>query len=365
MKKLPLYLLTLIYLTGCGTTTPLQVQVSPLDVQSTAELDRYLYALPQTVLKVDIIYQEQTNFPGPYWEYAEKFLGISDVIRQKSSSWKIKDVLVSQHSELDPGQYYTLDVIEGEFSMDRLDFLFGKGVIVDGSQLLQVEVKGDQPLSTQVGDGANYTDLGIMSNFEQRTETMYKTLVTDTSFVQVPVQRTLVEQKTPSMKAEEAADFLLELRTRRFDLLTGEYESYPDGEAMAATIGKLDQLEKSYLSLFTGKSFSQLRKRSYFIVPNSGVSPSRHRLDMFSGQLGFVPEELMEGLPLELQLEPQGTVVEAGINFGAGSDLSAPNRIPYRLPDMVILKVLLGDEELTEQRISVYQSGALVSTPIN
>ena len=66
---------------------------------------------------------------------------------------------------------------------------------------------------------------------------MYKTLVTDTSFVEVPVNRTITEQKSPAMKAEEAADFLLELRTRRFELLTGEYESYPQGEAMAGYPG--------------------------------------------------------------------------------------------------------------------------------
>ncbi len=33
-------------------------------------------------------------------------------------------------------------------------------------------------------------DLGIDSNFEERTSTMYKTIVTDTGFVEVPVNRT-------------------------------------------------------------------------------------------------------------------------------------------------------------------------------
>ena len=77
----------------------------------------------------------------------------------------------------------------------------------------------------------SYVDLGVYPNYEERSETMYKTLVTDTSFVRVPVQRTVVEQKSFAMKAEEAADFLLELRARRFEMLTGEYEVYPDGVA--------------------------------------------------------------------------------------------------------------------------------------
>jgi hypothetical protein len=215
-----------------------------------------------------------------------------------------------------------------------------------------------------IRDYIRYNDLGIESNFEERTETMYKTIVTDTSFVEVPVDRTITEQKSPSRKAKEAADFLLELRTRRFELLTGGYDAIPQGVAMQAALDKLDELEASYLSLFTGKTFGKTEVMSWFIVPESGSSRSDYRLGVFSKELGFVPEEIMEGAPLQVVVEPMGNTSDMKTYYDGDRDRDKNNVLYYRLPDMAELKVLHGNTELSKQRISVYQSGALISSPI-
>ena len=70
----------------------MQVRVAPLgeQVQESSELGVYL--LPQTVLKVEMIFQETKSVPGPFREYAEKYLGIKEVIRQNSSQWQIHDL---------------------------------------------------------------------------------------------------------------------------------------------------------------------------------------------------------------------------------------------------------------------------------
>ena len=51
------------------------------------------------------------------------------------------------------------------------------------------------------------------------------------------------------------------------------------------------------------------------------------------------------------------------------SNLELPNlpynKLIYRLPDVVELKVMLGTELLSTQRLSIFQSGAVVTTPIN
>jgi hypothetical protein len=211
----------------------------------------------------------------------------------------------------------------------------------------------------------DYVDLGIYSNFAERTETMYKTLVTDTSFVQVPVQRTVVEQKSAATKAKEAADFLLELRTRRFEMLTGEYEVYPDGEAMSAAIRKLDQLEASYLSLFTGKTIFKEEKRAYFIVPDAGSTATQYRLALFSDLLGFVPAELMEGQPIELHLQPLGKTRSPENHYSVALGRDPGNMLIYRIPDVVELTLKWGDQVLYEQRTSLFQSGTLVTAPLD
>jgi hypothetical protein len=261
---------------------------------------------------------------------------------------------------MDPKHFYSLNVMEGEFNGVSLAPYLEQGVVLQGTETINESAKGNGLQSTSRDNFARYEDLGVNNNFEERTEIMYKTIVTDTAFVEVPVQRTVVEQKSAATKAKEAADFLLELRTRRFEMLTGEYEAYPDGEAMAATIQKLDQMEASYLSLFTGKTITRVMKRTWFIVPEPGAQQSIYPLDIFSDMLGFVPADLMEGTPLEVVIRPMGKT-----NRLAGTTTSAPNNaLIYRIPDLVELKVMLGEEALSTNRVSIYQSGQLVTGPL-
>ncbi len=364
MRKIILFAALTALAAGCFAPAKMQINVTPLGEEVPGTTGQYLYALPQTVLKVELVCQEMKFVPGPYREYAEKYLGITEVIRSSFSTWKILDVMVSSHAELDPEMVFQVNVLKGEFDKAVMAPLVDKGIILDGTDLVKEEIRSALLGSAVIRDYMGYKDLGIESNFAERTETMYKTIVTDTSFVKVPVDRTITEQKLLSTKAKEAADFILELRTRRFELLTGDYEVYPQGVAMEATLEKLDELEASYLTLFTGKTLSKTSKMSWFIVPRSGEEFSTYRLGMFSKQLGFVPEDLMEGSPLEVLVSPLGKTGDIGAYYAGKKTGTFNNELFYRLPDVVDLKIRLGEEELSTHRISVYQSGALIASPV-
>jgi hypothetical protein len=363
MKKLLYYIVTATLLVGCVSTEPLNFRVTPLGQEPAKVKDQYVYVLPQTVLKVEVTLREVRSVPGPYWEYAEKYLGLKEVVKAKSSRWNIWDVAIGQHQELDPQHFYSLNVIEGMLDSGSLTPYLEQGIVMTGTETIDESIKGNGLQSTSRDNFIRYEDLGVSNNFEERTETMYKTIVTDTAFVEVPVQRTVVEQKSSATKAKEAANFLLELRTRRFEMLTGEYEVYPDGEAMGASIQKLDQMEASYLSLFTGKTITRVMKRTWFIVPEQGVDPSTYPLDVFSNLLGFVPAELNEGQPLEVVIAPMGKTIRVGGYFSPNS--VPENALLYRIPDLVELKVMLGEQALSTHRISIYQSGHMLTTPIH
>jgi len=352
-----------LFAAGCGNTVEIsKLQVSQLGQEPKDTESSLLYALPQTVLKVELTVREERSVPGPYWEYAERYLGLKEVVRKNSSRWSIWDVEVDTHSELDPRHFYSLNILEGSFNESSLIPYLQQGTVLLGTETIHESAKGNGLQSTHKANYIRYEDLGISGNFEERTETMYKTIVTDTSFVQVPVQRTVVEQKSSSTKAREAADFLLELRTRRFEMLTGEYEVYPDGEAMAAAIHKLDQMEDSYLSLFTGKTITKIMKRTWFIIPRAGNESSTYPLDVFSEALGFVPADLMEGKALEVEIQPLGLTQRAGDYFSIAT--LPVNALIYRMPDVAELRIMLDDETLSTHRISIYQSGHLTSGPI-
>ena len=364
MKKLIVVTTFAALMTGCFAPRAVQLRVVPLGEKVPETLEQHMYILPQTVLKAEVEIREMIRVPGPYWEYAERYLGITEVIKQRSSQWQIQDVAITSHTEMDPAMVFQVNVLEGDFDGTTLEVLMDKGIIMDGTGQVREEIKGSNLGASVNKDYLRYDDMGIDSNFKERTETMYKTIVTDTSFVRVPVDRTITEQKSPAMKAEEAAEFLLELRTRRFELLTGENQGYPQGEAMSATLAKLDELESSYLSLFTGRTLCRSEKRAWFIVPEAGTGSSSYGLGIFSEQLGFVPEELLEGAPLEMEIQPLGKTRDIGTYYAGNTGETGNNRFYYRLPDVVDLKVKFGNVELSRQRISVYQSGALIHSPV-
>lgn len=363
MKRATLFVATLVWMAGCASTGEItRVQVTPLGQEPKDAEAKFLYALPQSVLKVELTVREERSVPGPYWEYAERYLGLKDVVSKNASRWSIWDVDIAEHSELDPTHFYSLNVLEGRFDPGSLAPYLQQGAVLAGTETTHESAKGNLLQSTHKANYIRYEDLGVSDNFEERTETMYKTIVTDTAFVQVPVQRTVVEQKSASTKAKEAADFLLELRTRRFEMLTGEYEVYPDGEAMGAALLKLDQMEDAYLSLFTGKTITKIMKRTWFLVPKAGVNPSSYTLDHFSEQLGLVPADLMEGKAIEVLIQPLGLTQKAGDYFSISA--VPDNALIYRIPDLAELKIMLGEEVLATHRISIYQSGHLTTGPI-
>lgn len=364
MKKILIVSALAALFTACSTPTLMQVMVAPLGepVEESSELGTYV--LPQTVLKVELKFQETKSIPGPFREYAEKYLGIKEVIRQNSSQWQILDMELSSHEELDPQMVFQLHLIEGAFSSSGYSAMLEKGVIMDGTDRVMEGIKGPDMGASVNEDYFQFKDLGIDSNFEEKTSTMYKTIVTDTGFVDVPVNRTITEQKSISVKAQEAADFILELRTRRFELLTGEYDGFPQGVAMKAALDKLDELEASYLSLFTGKTLVRQEFRSWFVVPEAGSKSSTYPLAVFSEQLGIVPAEMMEGLSMEIKLEPTGKTSNINAYNSGNSIGNVPNILYYRIPDVVELSLMLGSSKLASQRISVYQAGSLISSPL-
>ena len=363
MRRSLIYMAVVLLAAGCATMKPMQVKITRLGQQVPEAVEKGVYMLPQTVLKVQVQYQELRSIPGPFRDYAEKYLGIKEVIRQNNSEWKLVDVQVKTFTEMDPTAFFQVHQVKGTFDSGMLKPFMEKGVILDGSSLVQEEIREPELGVAEKKDYLRWTDQGTESNFAERTETMYKTIVTDTSFVEVPVDRTITEEKSPSMKAHEAADFILELRIRRFELLTGEYDSYPQGEAMKATLEKLDQLEASYLSLFIGKTLSRTLNREWFLVPDGGSGVSDYPLGTFSIELGFVPSELMEGKPLHIRMVPQGltAVLEKHYSEKEGGDM---NRLYYRVPDVVDLSLMLGTTPLGSQRLSIYQSGTLISSPL-
>ena len=114
MKRILVYIAAIVLVAGCANTTEItRVQVTPLGQVPKDSEAKFLYALPQTILKVELTVREERSIPGPYWEYAEKYLGLKEVVKKNSSRWTIWDVALDAHSEMDPSHFIPSMYLKG------------------------------------------------------------------------------------------------------------------------------------------------------------------------------------------------------------------------------------------------------------
>ena len=65
MKKIFPYLAAAAIFAGCATTKELQVEVISLRGEPAEVQEQYIYALPQTVIKLEFACEEVRSIPGP------------------------------------------------------------------------------------------------------------------------------------------------------------------------------------------------------------------------------------------------------------------------------------------------------------
>jgi len=355
MKKAFLYVITVFFLAGCAVHR--QGNVTPIKSMADLGETNAVYALPLTVLDITIEASRKTVIPGPFHKYAEKYLGIKNVPDSATVEWTISDVRIDVYDEADPDYYYAVSNNAG--TLDKmLARLEENKLILSPGRFFSIYSFSE--LDTSHSNAILYRDLSVKRNFYTGYDTVYKLTFVDSAFVKVPVIKKQLVKKTLEEKAEEAANYVLKIRKRRFKMVSGQYDQVPDGESMAIAVAKLDDTENEYLSLFTGKTFTDRFTRTFLYVPDGSRQLSKEVLFRFSGTEGFIDSKGVKGIPVILEVEDMNKTVQLE-DFG--SDYQQPvtgNKIPVRLPDMAEIRILEGSGIINTSRMPVFQYGILI-----
>jgi hypothetical protein len=319
-----------------------------------------VYGLPRTVFTVVAELQRTVEKPGPYAQYAEDLLGLTDVIKNESESWSIEHITVKSHDEVDPSEFYVI----ASTTLFQTNVLAMKkeGLILD---LNPASLKSEQKEGNLNESGnlvPNYFDLGSDEYFQLQHDTAYKRMNVDSSFVRIPY---IVEKKKKlsiDQLAEKAAKRLLELRDGKHLILTGEATVFPQNEA---AINEINRLERAYTELFTGKTLKDTFTFSYEIIPQKTMVGKPVVLFQFSDQTGPVNGSGGKQVTMEFkpELKTKGLTV---INKDQSkSEEKKYDKLFYRVPDVVDIKVTLGSEKLYDSRKLIYQFGDVIQLPAN
>ena len=353
MREIKISGIILFLLCSCAGTN--QFIVTKVGEEPTAYSQRFIYSLPQTVIKINLEFEKLTFLPGPYRKFTEKYLGVSQYINDKKTQCEITGIDLSVFSEPDPLHYYSVNLLKGSIQSDAYFNLSANGLVIDPMGMISVSsvipVKSQDELSGIV-------ELSMKRNFMEKNDTLFKTVIKDSVFVNIPILRKQKDAKTMEQKAEEAANLIIKIRKRRLKLVTGEYSVFPEGVALEKAIKELDETEQEYLSLFTGKIIREIFSQAFLIIPSGNTQKTDFA--KFSAQNGILPSESPGGQPVSIEINPTG-----GFSLEKPSDAKNPdNTLYYRLPSVCNVRVKEADKLLYDSRISVFQAGSIVPLPV-
>ena len=245
---------------------------------------------------------------GPYYKYAEKYLGV-------------KDAVMSDHV------YYELSKV----------YLQNKGVPDEANTyIVEFKPKTTAPFVYLTDDGLLCTINADYSPTES-VVAVAKRSAQAAEKEQVPALMTeeLLMAGSVTRQAEVAARQIYKLRETRMDILSGEADNMPpDGEAMKIVLQQLTDQEQALTALFVGEKHRKTTFHETRIVPDDDLD--REVLFRFSEKLGLLDPDDLGGTPIYLSLH-------------------AINRAPALKADA---RIEMGDKQLYRGEVQVVQFGS-------
>jgi len=305
-----------------------------------------VYSLPRTGIRLQAEASQEKFFHGPYYEFAQKYLGIKGAPSTDSEYWTITGIKLETYGEPDPAEVH-----KASGPVASMLSLSEEGVLIG----INCEVKREK-------------DKVYTSEFTQNVD-VPRQLWPDLSMNSYLVEKDSTKRsgdkfKTFEEKAAEAAHDVLKLRKRKALALAAKYDKLPpDGAAYKVMVDELDRIIDEYTALFIGKSYKAKHCYTFEVVPDSkgakGLVAFR-----FSSSTGVLPENNVSGKPIMLELEPNGDLTRNGSQSAApAAGETSSEGIFYRVPGFAVARVLNGTEVLAQARLPIAQFGVVAHLP--
>lgn len=227
------------------------------------------YSLPKTVVQVTLVTKCRKTIAGQYAQYAEKFLGLNDVVQDDETKYEVLSVSLAPAATPDSLRTYHIEFPE----------------------------KGALPTFY-------FTEQGSLWSINQKPEVVQQPedktrgrkgnkRVLKASDVMSPE---ILKAGSRIKQAELAAQEIFSLRESKRTLLKGEADNMPkDGASMQIVLDNLDAQEQALLSLFTGETTETVTTKVIDYVPVAETNDAI--LFRFSPSLGVVDVDDLAGEP--------------------------------------------------------------------
>lgn len=316
-----------------------------------------VYALPKTVVRVDVLVEKTDYDASPYVEYAEELLGIV-LDDDEGAIHKIKGVSISAINKPDPEGYY---YIEPKFSNLSVQ-LNEQGLLRSiNSDSLMTKTELSTPKQAEKVSKINLTDL-LYEPMDYDDEEEFDDDNSSSASRSISL----------SDRAKAAAETIMDIRTKKREILYGEFESEYDSKMISTVYEQLEQQEQKYLQLFTGVKTTY--NEVFYIEPEASkmiVDDQTVELFRFSEDKGIVDSSVVDApiVYCNLRCENELYVLNKYLKqrpknyFKYVSKLRrSPKTFRYRIPEQVTVS-LITPQFTYQQQIKVAQYGPVMELP--
>lgn len=325
---------------------------------SYSQTEGVVYALPQVVLRLDVRIEKMEYIKGPYAYYAERLLGLSDVISNNSVEYNIADVKITKSYVPDLNQLYFMDFSNTSNKSDNSSFLMmdESGIIKGlGFQDNTTGNQDDINLVERIRKGDRSFNYYADANLVEKIDTIIRRVDIDTSTIEKAIIKRSSIEKDISQRAQDAATYYMEIRQNRVELISGFQEvAYSQG-ALSMMNNELKQLENDYLNLFAGKSLVTDEHYVFYFTPTSEQSSIIAPIFKFSNEYGLTYLTSSGGKKVSIAIKSNG-LAEKLSDVDISSNI---NGIVYRFPETAEVWVKYSAKEYDKQLMQIPQLGTI------
>lgn len=364
MKNILFVAIGLLISTGIGA------QINVTHVEDGTKLNDkqgLFYALPRTLIVVDIQVKKTEYIAGPYAEYASRYLDLKDVNTSDYNEYEIIDMKVSSLGIPDPSQVYFAEITE---KADKAD----KAVLMALSESgMAVDMQGNTPNNIMtkmagfsIDDKRTHEELFkyyAETNLFQKFDTIIQKVVVDTVTVEKKYLESSWLEKSDEDKALDAANRISRIREARYNTLTGYQEIAYEADALAYMDQQLVKMEGEYLSLFTGVMFQKTLTYSIIVDPMRTDAGTAIPVFVFSERSGVKDVNAPGGEKVMMHVEMLGDFGTLRSITSQRNTSTGEHGFYYRIPVVAKVKLTISNDVNAEGVFSIAQFGTVSYLP--
>jgi hypothetical protein len=351
-----------------------QISVYHIDNNTVPQTQQgVFYALPRTVVNIEVSIDRIENYKGPYSEYSARYLGVKNVVEANSVEYRINNIRITTSAEPDPEQYYFIELGSKMTKGEQAGLLsLSDAGLIEGTIPGPVDTIVKTIITGGTGDEVSISEKDVfpeifkyyadVSVFE-KVDTIRKKVSIDTMTMERQyLKRTMVE-KSPEQKAKEAADFIAKIKENRFNLITGYQEVNYNRETLEYMDTQLKVLEKEYLKLFTGISIHKTLTFSYKYIPLPNQINTEIPVFKFSKSKGTMDLDAQGGKVITIRIQRVGNTNNVARYLERAQKQDKISGFFYRIPELARVTVKLDDGTTEETQCLVGQLGVVTYLP--